>query len=104
MPEGKMPQLPLPGEETLKLGQKYVILSVEEFKSDVQGFLGWRVTLDGGKDDLLAIPLWVRDIVGRSSKLGAFLVALGQDSDSWNGHIIEFVKWQPRDREIKVVK
>lgn len=99
-----MPQLPLPGDEAVKLDKTYIILTVEPFTSEVQTFAGLRVTLDGGKDDLLAIPLWMRETVGRKSKCGAFLVALGRNLDSWVGKKIQFVKWQPKDREIKVVK
>jgi len=98
------PQLTLPGDEAVKLDKDYIILTTEEFVSDVQGFLGWRVTLDGGANNILAIPLWVRDIVGRSSKTGSFIVALGDDHAKWVGHTIQFVSWQPRDRKIKVVK
>lgn len=101
---GQMPQLPLPGEEALILDKEYSIVSVEEFVSDVQQFYGWRVTLDGGSDNLLAFALWVRDIVGRKSKLGAFIAALGNDPDEWAGHIIKITRWVERDRAIEVVK
>lgn len=102
MTKTQLPQLPLPGEEAIVLDKEYTIVSVEEFTSDVQGFYGWRVTLDGGPDDLLAIPLWVRDIVGRKSKLGSFIEALGNDPKVWEGRIIKFARWVERDRLIEV--
>jgi len=98
------PQLPLPGEEAIKLGKDYVIMSVDDFTSEVQNLHGWRVTLDGGKDDTLAIPLWFREVVSQRSKMGSFIAALGNDPDAWNGHTIQFVSWVDRNREIKVVK
>ena len=102
--KGKLPQLPLPGEEAIVLNKDYLIMSVEEFTSDVQGFFGWRVILDGGSNNLLAIALWVRDIVGRKSKLGAFIETLGNDPDGWVGKIIRFVSWVAKERAIMEVK
>lgn len=104
MAPGKLPQLPLPGAEAIKVGQKYVILTVEEFVSELQNFEGWRVTLDGGKDNLLAIPLWYGETVSRTSKLGSFVDKLGNDYDKWIGKIIKFVKWSPKDNEITIVE
>lgn len=100
----KRPDLPLPGEEAIELGVKYAIVSVEEFKSDQQGFLGWRVVLDGGSDKLFAIALWTRDIVGRRSKLGSFIEKLGNEPDDWPPHVIKFVMWADKNREIELVK
>jgi len=96
--------VPLPGDEAIKLNQKYVILVAETFISDVAGYEGVRVTLDGGIDNLLAIPLWQRQTVGRKSKLGAFLAVLGNDTDSWIGKTIKFVSWQPKARVIELVE
>lgn len=104
MEKGKLPQLPLPGEEAIKVGHPYQILTVEDFKSEVQGFIGWRVTLDGGKDDLIAIPLWVRDIVGRRSKMGAFIEVCGNDPEKWIGKVIKFVTWADKNRVIQLVE
>lgn len=99
----KMPELPLPGDEAVKIGHKYTIITVEPFTSEVQQYNGWRVTLDGGKDNLIAIPLWQVEIAGRKSKFGAFIVALGNNPDKWIGKTIEFVTWAERNRQIKVV-
>ena len=98
-----MPDLPFPSDEAIKLNKDYVLVDVSPFTSEVQGFNGYRVVLDGGSDDLIAIALWSREVVGRSSKLGSFLVALGRDQEEWTGKIIQFVAWQPKDRLIRVV-
>lgn len=97
-------ELPPAGEEKLKLDKKYVVLVAEEFESDLQGFYGIRVVLDGGKDDMLTIPLWVRGTVGRKSKLGAFMAVLGDDTDTWLGKVIKVTKWATKDRQIELTK
>ena len=95
--------LPLPGDEAVKVGQKYVVLTVEGFTSEVQGFVGYRVTLDGGKDNTIALPLWQRGTVGTKSKLGSFIIALGTNTDNWIGKTIRFKSWIEKKREIEVV-
>lgn len=100
----KKPELPLPGEETLKLNTPYVIMAVDDFESEVQGYHGWRVVLDGGGDEILAMALWYRDIVGRMSKLGAFLAALGNEKDAWAGRTVKFLSWEKGDRVLEVVE
>jgi len=48
--------------------------------------------------------LWLREKVGRNSKLGAFLSVLGDDTDKWLGRTIVIDRWQERDRKIQVVE
>lgn len=98
-------QLAPPGEEALQLHRPYIILNVEEFKSDVFGFLGLRLTLDGGgtSDSIIAIPLWTRDVVGKQSKLGSFIDLLGDETDDWIGEAIQFDAWSPKNRQVSLV-
>ena len=98
------PTLPLPGDEAVQLGIPYKVTAVQDFVSEVQGFSGYRVILDGGEGNQIAIPLWYREIAGRRSKLGAFMVALGEDIPEWTGKKIVFVNWQDRERVIEAVK
>ena len=100
MSESTVPQLALPGEEEIEYGVVYQVVSCEPFTSDVQGFKGYRLVLQAEGDELFAIPLWSRDVVGRRSKMGAFMMALGQDIESWPGRWVEFVAWEPRNREV----
>jgi hypothetical protein len=60
-----------------------------------------------------ATVLWMRDIAGQHSKLGAFIDAftkfLGSeeaayDTENWEGHKIRIISWTPRKREIRVVE
>jgi len=100
----KLPQIPLPGEEKLKLDHAYRIVSCEEFFSELRNYHGLRVTLNGGTDDLIAVPLWLRETAGRKSKIGAFVSVLGEDVDRWVGKVIVFREWKPRNRVIEEVK
>lgn len=98
-------------------GGTYKIVNVEEVKTSVQGFNGIRVVLQstkpGEENTQYATMLWMREVAGQKSKLGAFLDAftdfLGDaesalDTDNWIGHIIRLVSWQPRNREIRVIQ
>jgi len=101
MSENVVPQLPLPGEEEIEYGVAYEVVSCGSFTSDVQGFSGYRLVLQAEGGEPFAIPLWSRNVVGRKSKMGAFLVALGQAISEWPGRWVEFVTWEPRNREVK---
>jgi len=100
----KLPQLPLPGEEALRLDHPYRIISVSQFTSELRNFPGLRVELDGGVNDHIVVTPWLRETVGRKSKIGAFILALGNDTDQWIGKVIIFRRWESRNREIEVVK
>ena len=95
--------LPPRGEEAITIGKTYTILLAETFVSEVSKYKGIRVTLEAGLDDVLAIPLWLGDVVSRNSKLGAFISLLGDNTDEWLNKQIQFVQWEPKHREIKVV-
>ena len=100
MSKDTVPQLALPGEEEIEYGVAYEVVSCEPFVSDVQGFSGYRLVLQAKEGEPFTIPLWRRDVVGRKSKMGAFLVALGRDMKSWPGRWVEFLLWEPRNREV----
>jgi len=97
-------ELVLPGDEAIEEGKTYKILEVQEFTSQLQGFAGYRVILDAGKNDKLSIPLWKRSQIGRKSKLGAFVSVLGSNTDDWIDKTVRFITWQPRRRQIELVK
>jgi len=98
------PKLPLPGEEELVVGKTYLVEDVQKFHSEVQGFEGYRLTLSAGPNDVLAIPLWTREIAGRKSKLGSFMMALGEKVGSWNGRCVIIKTWEPRNRVVEEVE
>ena len=84
-------------------GHTYRIEKVEYVRTPIQGLEGWRITLKDVKDGTIhETMLWKRERVGASSKLGAFLVLLGNKPQQWIGKIIEFVSWKPRNRRLRL--
>lgn len=91
-------QLPEPEE-----GKIYTIESAEAFTSQVRSYKGIRVSMVDENNKHFVVPIWTRDIVGSKSKLGAFITALGQDTDTWTGTKIRFAAWRQGNRKIEVV-
>jgi hypothetical protein len=93
------------------------ILSAEQLKTPQRGFEGIRVRAKAfncaihalSADDLKnskdqadhSEMLWTRPEVGVTSKLGAFISELGDDTDVWIGKWIKVTKWAVKDREIE---
>lgn len=92
--------LPEPSE-----GETYVIEKVERVdQTPLRGLQGWRVTLRNVKDEgLCATMLWRKEQVGPRSKLGAFLMVLGKDIDTWIGKVVRLASWKPRERKVVIV-
>jgi len=104
-------------------GKSYIVTGSEEVKTAVQGFNGIRVMLEPTdpkekarlkeEEKDVASMLWMREVAGAKSKLGAFLDAFTQffgdeeealDSSNWHNHEIRIINWKQRAREIAVVK
>ena len=98
------PHLTLPGEEAIEIGKHYLIQEASEFHSDVQGYRGYRIVLDGGEDDVLVIPLWYKEVASRTSKLGSFMVALGEDIKTWKGKRVALLVWEDKNRKVVEVQ
>jgi len=84
-------------------GQTYTIKKVESVTTQVRQFAGIRVELKGRGDENVVDVLWAREVAGANSKLGAFMTALGKDTDDWIGKKVRFVAWGERNRQIEVV-
>jgi hypothetical protein len=95
-------------------GLSGTISKVEVIKTQLRGYEGVRVVLSNtnceecGKMQNLdtnehADMLWLRDNVGQKSKLGAFIIALGDDTDNWVGKKIVIKTWQSKVRAIQVL-
>jgi len=98
------PKVVKPGEEGIELGRKYQIKGVEDFISDLQKLEGLRVTLVDSAGDEIAIALWTgRKVVGRKSKFGSFVVALGEKPSNWIGQEIIFESWSKANRQVRKV-
>ena len=95
-------------------GGTYKITKVEEVKTAVRGFEGLRVSMTDVKSgEEYATMLWMREVAGQNSKLGAFIAAFTEffddedmalDTDNWVGHVVRFISWAPRNREIRVIE
>lgn len=93
-------QLPEPVE-----GHIYKITETELFTSQVRSYKGLRVSMkDEADGNEVVTALWTREVAGTKSKLGSFLAALGDETDSWTGKKIRVVTWRPSDRKIEVLQ
>lgn len=91
------------GADDVQLDIPYEITNVEDITTDVQGFSGIRVVLLSAHADEGSVVLWKRKVTGKGSKLGVFIEALGNNTDSWLHKCLIFRQWLPRQREIEVI-
>jgi len=91
------------GADDVVEGVAYEIVNVEELTTDVQQLAGIRVQLLSAKAQEGNVVLWKRPITGTTSKLGVFMVALGDETDKWLHKWVLFKVWLPRNRVIEVV-
>jgi len=91
-------QLPEPVE-----GHTYTIGEPELFTSQVRGYKGLRVPMTEDDGTQVVAALWMRDVAGEKSKLGAFITALGGDTDTWTAKKVKIVSWRASNRVIQVV-
>jgi len=89
---------------TIEEGGIYEITKAEMVTTIVRGFKGVRVTLKDEKGNEYAEMLWIREVVGPRSKLGAFIEALGDELTKWVGKKIFISRWRSGDRYIEVLK
>lgn len=104
--ESKLPKIDTEvreGADDVQLGVSYEITNVEDITTDVQQFSGLRVVMMSPQGDEATVVLWKRKITGKGSKLGVFIEALGNNTDSWLHKWIVFRNWLPRDRKIEVL-
>lgn len=92
-----------------KQGQRYVITEAEQRNIDIgnnqkkQAISIEMKSTDTTDTNLYTESLWLSDTASSTSKLGSFIVALGNDSDKWIGKTIYFREWSNKNREIEVV-
>jgi hypothetical protein len=63
---------------------------------------GIRVTVDSNNTKFAEV-LWIRDVTSQTSKLGAFITALGTKPKTWIGKKIRVISWTQRNRKIIVL-
>jgi hypothetical protein len=103
-----MPKINVEIAETLPEpleGHIYKIGEPELFTSQVRGYKGLRVPLtDQADQSEVVAALWMREVAGSLSKLGAFVAALGDITESWTGKTIKVVSWRTGNRKIEVIQ
>ena len=83
----------------------YIIGECELFTSQIHGYKGLRVPMKDEADQKeIVAALWMREVAGKQSKLGAFITVLGQDTDTWLGKKIMVKSWRPNLRKIEVLQ
>lgn len=83
--------------------RNYTITKAEMIQTKVRGYKGVRVHLKDDEGNEYATMLWLREIVGDTSKLGAFLNTLGKNIKEWEGKRIRIEEWTERKRVIKAL-
>lgn len=83
-------------------GITYTIKEVEVFTSPKQGYKGARVALEDAMQNKTETVLWLRDQATTKSKLGTFIAALGDDTDTWIDKRILIKSWRDGNRDIEL--
>lgn len=91
------------GADDVVEGVPYEIVNVEEVETDVQNLLGIRVSLLDQKAGEGNVMLWKRKITGTTSKLGAYITTLGNNTDSWLHKWVIHETWKPRNNVLVVI-
>lgn len=82
-------------------GETYKITDAFAMITEKRGREAIRVGATNTKTGESAVSmLWMGDEVSPLSKLGAFMVVYGDETDVWKGKTFECVKWQEGDRII----
>jgi len=92
------------GADDIALNVAYEINNVEDIKTEVGAYSGFRVGLLSMKGDEGSVMLWKRPITSPRSKLGSFVSLLGSNTDKWLKEWIIFRSWQQNGRVIELTK
>jgi len=92
----------LPDPEPAKDGI-YVVTNVEEVTVNTPSgpMSGFRVSLKDDNANSYSTMLWDKETASKKSKIGAFVSALGPDTDAWINHRVLFSSWAEKDRVVK---
>jgi len=97
------------GADDIKLNIPYMVNDVEDVKTEVAAYSGFRIELLDTKGNMGTVMLWKRPVTSPKSKLGSFVTLLGSNTDKWLRKWIIFKAWQQNSRlvelcEVPVVK
>jgi len=90
------------GADDVKLNVPYMINDVEEVKTEISAYDGFRVELLDIKGNVGSVMLWKRPVTTPKSKLGAFISLLGTNTDKWMRKWIIFRGWSQGNRNIEL--
>ena len=91
------------GADDVEVGVAYQITNVETVDTDVQHLSGIRVSLKDAKGGEGNVMLWQRKVTGTMSKLGAYIITLGDNTDTWLNKWVVHDPWQVRNNVLTVV-
>jgi hypothetical protein len=87
---------------------EYQIMSVDEVDTQQNHWKGLRATCKDAEGIEYAAMLWYpRDMskgTADYSKLGCFISALGDDTDTWKGKYIRVESWKSKNNEVRVIE
>lgn len=93
-----------------KEGQSYDIKEAKEItvkssdgKNEYPAISVVMLSTDKTDKSKYTVTLWLTDNASSTSKLGSFMLALGNDTDKWLGKTIRIRSWRNKIREIEVV-
>jgi len=92
-----------------KEGGKYEITKAEQVDVDIgNNQMKPAISIEMKSTDktdkrLYTESLWLADTASSNSKLGSFLITLGNDTAKWIGKTIKFREWRNKNREIEVI-
>lgn len=84
-------------------GEVFRIHKVTREIAGVAKLAGYKVLLVDDEGEVQSVMLWETEEASETSKLGAFLKVLGDDTDTWEGQVIQFKSWTMRNRVIAPV-
>lgn len=87
-------------------GDKYKIVQAKmkttQGEKDTYSGIEVKLSKPSGGEAIAQTMLWYKEEAGENSKLGCFVQALGDDTDTWVGKTIQFLEWKNKKRSIKV--
>jgi len=89
--------------DTVELNVPYEIVNVEEdVTTEVRFLQGVRIEFMPSKGEVARVMCWRRPVVGKASKLGAFITLLGTNTDDWLHKWVIFRNWVQGGRTIEL--
>lgn len=99
--EGESAERSAPIDEMGMEGQDYLVVGAEYVEKAHNDLDLVRVTLVDAEGELWELPLWLGKSRGPNTKVGSFVVALGDETDDWVGNYIRMARWREREKLVQ---